>query len=105
MRTRRLAPVLLLAALTGCAPRLQEPGPLATAPVGPRLDDAGLATADGLVLPVRRWLPAGAPRAVIVAVHGFNDYSNAFQAPAGISRGPVRPAARGCRRSTSGRRP
>ena len=82
MRAGGLAPVLLLAALAGCAPRLQEPGPLAMAPVGPRLDDTGLATADGLVLPVRRWLPAGAPHAVIVAVHGFNDYSNAFQAPA-----------------------
>ncbi len=73
MRLRPLALVLVLVVSAGCAPRLQMPGPLATAPVAPRLDDAGLATADGLVLPVRRWLPAGVPRAVIVAVHGFND--------------------------------
>jgi acylglycerol lipase len=26
----------------------------------------------------RAWLPDGPPRAVILAVHGFNDYSNAF---------------------------
>ena len=26
----------------------------------------------------RAWLPEGSPRAVILAVHGFNDYSNAF---------------------------
>jgi alpha-beta hydrolase superfamily lysophospholipase len=26
----------------------------------------------------REWLPDGAPRAVILAVHGFNDYGNAF---------------------------
>ena len=29
-------------------------------------------------LPRRAWLPDGPPRAVILAVHGFNDYSNAF---------------------------
>lgn len=29
-------------------------------------------------LPRREWLTAGPPRAVILAVHGFNDYSNAF---------------------------
>lgn len=33
--------------------------------------------ADG-ELPRREWLPEGPPRAVILAVHGFNDYSNAF---------------------------
>ena len=27
-----------------------------------------------------RWLPEGQPRAVILALHGFNDYSNAFAA-------------------------
>jgi acylglycerol lipase len=34
--------------------------------------------ADGTSLPRRAWLPEGPPRAVILAVHGFNDYSNAF---------------------------
>ena len=29
-------------------------------------------------LPLRRWLPEGKPRAVVLALHGFNDYSNAF---------------------------
>ncbi|MEJ0068042.1 MAG: M23 family metallopeptidase [Pseudomonadota bacterium] len=29
-------------------------------------------------LPLRSFLPAEAPRAAIVALHGFNDYSNAF---------------------------
>jgi alpha-beta hydrolase superfamily lysophospholipase len=32
----------------------------------------------GSSLARRTWLPDGAPRAVILAVHGFNDYSNAF---------------------------
>ena len=29
-------------------------------------------------LPRREWLPDAPPRAVVLAVHGFNDYSNAF---------------------------
>jgi alpha-beta hydrolase superfamily lysophospholipase len=38
-------------------------------------------TADGETLPLRRWLPEGPPHAIILALHGFNDYSNAFEAP------------------------
>ena len=38
--------------------------------------------ADGLALAVSAWPAEGAPRAVIVALHGFNDYANAFAAPA-----------------------
>jgi acylglycerol lipase len=30
---------------------------------------------------VRAWLPVDPPKVVIVALHGFNDYSNAFAAP------------------------
>jgi alpha-beta hydrolase superfamily lysophospholipase len=33
---------------------------------------------DGTSMPRRAWLPEGPPQAVILAVHGFNDYSNAF---------------------------
>lgn len=33
---------------------------------------------DGRVLPLRRWLPARRPSAILLAVHGFNDYSFAF---------------------------
>ena len=40
--------------------------------------DLAIVTADGYRLPLRRWLPEGPPRAALVAVHGFNDYSNAF---------------------------
>ncbi|HWA69267.1 MAG TPA: alpha/beta fold hydrolase [Rhizomicrobium sp.] len=35
---------------------------------------------DGTSLPLRRW-EADAPRAVIVALHGMGDYSNAFDSP------------------------
>ena len=37
---------------------------------------------DGAALPLRSWLPAGPPNAVVLALHGLNDYSNAFALPA-----------------------
>jgi acylglycerol lipase len=71
--------ILLAAiALTACAPRLQNFGPDATQSMTPQLTDDSVSTRDGLTLPVRRWLPDGAPKAVLVALHGFNDYGNAF---------------------------
>src|SRR5205814_80154 len=79
---------LLLSA--GCAPTTDEDARLAgigTAraaaepkPV-PRFAGRGFVTADGTVLPLRQWLPAGPVKAVILALHGFNDYSNAFEGP------------------------
>ena len=51
----------------------------------PRLTETALIAADGFELPIRRWLPpavadgAEQPRAVVVALHGYNDYSNAFE--------------------------
>jgi alpha-beta hydrolase superfamily lysophospholipase len=48
---------------------------------------AHFVTADATVLPVRHWLPAAGPvRAVLVALHGFNDYSKFFEAPGGYLR-------------------
>jgi acylglycerol lipase len=62
--------------LSGCASRLQPMGP---AVVAPSLDDHALTAADGYALPIRAWLPEiTPPRAMILALHGFNDYSNAF---------------------------
>lgn len=62
-----------------CAPRIEPAGP----PVAePRLTAEAAIVADGARLPVRRWLPDGAPEAVIVGVHGFNDYSRSFEMPA-----------------------
>jgi len=65
-------------ALAACAPRLQDPGPDPTRSMTPHLTADHFATSDGISLPLRRWLPAGRPRAVVAALHGFNDYSNAF---------------------------
>jgi len=54
----------------------------ASAPVTPHLDEQALITPDGARLPLRVWLPKGEVTAVVLAVHGFNDYSNAFEIPA-----------------------
>lgn len=75
----RPACLALLLLLTGCASALQPMGPAVTAP---DLDDQRLRAADGYSLPLRAWTPEIAPpRAVILALHGFNDYSNAFDDP------------------------
>ncbi len=39
---------------------------------------SGPAVIDSSIVPRRQWLPDRPPRAVILAVHGFNDYGNAF---------------------------
>lgn len=61
--------------LTACAPRLELPGPAITAAA---LTADHFVAADGAHLPLRSWQPAGRPWAVVLALHGFNDYSNAF---------------------------
>lgn len=79
-RLPRLALVLALTALAAaCAPRLQPAGP----PIAePRMTRTAFIAADGALLPLRRWMPDGKARAVFLALHGFNDYSAAFDAPA-----------------------
>ncbi len=80
-KLRRAAAILtgavLLAAATlgGCAPALQ---PMGDRVAQPAVAADGFRTADGLVLPLRSWLPEGRPRAAILGLHGFNDYSNTF---------------------------
>lgn len=74
--------LLLLFWLSACAPGVAPGGPgLDPNDGAPGLASDVLATADGYRLPARHWVPAGKPRAVILALHGFNDYSNAFDAP------------------------
>jgi alpha-beta hydrolase superfamily lysophospholipase len=59
-----------------------ESAPAAARPAPAHLTDQAFFTADGAALPLRVWRPAGRIKAVILAVHGFNDYSNAFEGPA-----------------------
>ncbi|WP_428246363.1 alpha/beta fold hydrolase [Ferrovibrio sp.] len=78
---RLLAVMLLMLGLAACAPRLQQPG---ANPAIPALLENDWRAEDGSILPLARWLPP-APRetrAVLLALHGFNDYGNAFAEPA-----------------------
>ena len=70
--------LLAVFVLAACAPRLQDPGPDPTRSMTPHLAANIFSTSDGVSLPLRRWLPEDDPKAVIVALHGFNDYGNAF---------------------------
>jgi acylglycerol lipase len=47
-----------------------------------RFTDSAFIAADGVSLPLRKWLPHGEVKSVILALHGFNDYSKAFAMPA-----------------------
>jgi len=70
------AAALSAALLGGCAARLNPAGPPLT---DPALTAASIRTADGAALPLRMWAPSDRPpRAVVLALHGMNDYSNAF---------------------------
>ncbi len=77
----------IIAFLSACAPVIAPPGPGGTAAI----DGETLTTSDGLSLPLRTWAPEGKPKAVVAALHGFNDYGNfinnaaAFWAERGIA--------------------
>lgn len=61
-----------------CAPTVKIAGPPTIAPL---LTPDAIVTADDQRLPLRAWLPSEEPRAIVIALHGFNDYSNAFDGP------------------------
>ena len=63
--------------LVGCAPTLMPPGPAVTQPV---FAPDSLTMADGARLPLYVWHGQGEPKAVIVALHGFNDYGTFIKA-------------------------
>ena len=69
--------ILLILFLQSCAPQQQSYKEAQDPGVG--IGNDTMLAADGTMLPLRSWLPAGKPKAVIVALHGFNDYSKAFE--------------------------
>lgn len=74
-----LAAVLMAALLGACAPTIRAPGKAINQPL---LTGTDFHTPDGEILPVKSWAPEnGKPKAVLLALHGFNDYSNFFDAP------------------------
>ncbi len=68
--------LVLLFVVIACMPAIYPPGnPITT----PQLTEQGFIAEDGVRLPVRTWMPEpGELKALIIAVHGFNDYSNFF---------------------------
>jgi acylglycerol lipase len=78
----RLSTLLGAAVLAGCAMDGVPATPLAD---GPGLRPDVMVTRDGLLLPLYTW-PAAAdpPRAIVVALHGMNDYGRSFQSLGGF---------------------
>ena len=74
-----LAAALLLGA---CAAPPLSPPPAPPGSLAPRLTATEFVADDGAALPLRAWRPEGETKAVILALHGFNDYSSAFAEPA-----------------------
>ncbi len=72
---RSLILIQFTAVLTACAPQLVTPGPKITEP---RLTEKAAIMADGAKLPLHRWRPSEKhgikPKAILLALHGFNDY-------------------------------
>ncbi|QIK37872.1 alpha/beta hydrolase [Caldichromatium japonicum] len=68
---------LALPFLAGCAsPRLQH---YVGTPTTPALYTDHLLAEDGYRLPLRAWSPVGRAQAVVLGLHGFNDYRRAFE--------------------------
>ena len=87
MRRRAVARFGWLGALMLCGVLLSACAVPLTYPAGKRTEQPHFlmdwfVAGDGVRMTTRRWAPEnGRPKAVIVAVHGFNDYSNFFDAP------------------------
>ncbi|MBF0166808.1 MAG: alpha/beta hydrolase [Alphaproteobacteria bacterium] len=73
MTVRAVFMALLSLFASACTAHVEPPRP----PLGP---DA-LIMEDAAHLPLRRWFPDEPPFAVVLALHGFNDYSKAFEGP------------------------
>jgi alpha-beta hydrolase superfamily lysophospholipase len=76
----------LLALTAACAPRLQQLGVEMRLPAIEQVQENGTTedryvTRDGMKLGLMHW-DAPMPKAIIVGLHGMNDYSNAFAMPA-----------------------
>ncbi len=70
--------VLLSFFLSGCVTMTSPPDSRKSQVL---LVDNLFITQDGISLPLRRWLPKTEAKAVLVALHGFNDYGNFFNEP------------------------
>ncbi len=80
---RLLLAACVLPLIAGVASCVSTPTPTPTVAAviqQPLLLEDRAVMSDGYVLPIRRWAPEQAPRAVVLGLHGFNDYHQAFAA-------------------------
>ena len=76
---KRLIAIALALMVSACTPLVVQQRLMPVAAfAGPRLEDDWFVSFDGARLGLKSWQPQGEPWAVIVGVHGMNDYSNAF---------------------------
>lgn len=75
---RSLSILLICGYLLGCAtPRIQRASDITRMP---ELTPDSAIMQDGYELPLTVWEPSGEHQAIVLALHGFNDYRNAFAA-------------------------
>lgn len=66
-------------AVAGCATMaVQQPLEPTEGFAGPRLEGETFISFDGAGLGLTRWMPAGPVKVALIALHGMNDYANAF---------------------------
>jgi acylglycerol lipase len=73
--------LVLSLTLAGCA---VTQAPLGNQTTTPQVIGDFFETRDGLKLPLRHWDAEGSPRAIVLALHGMSDYSNAFDMPGNV---------------------
>lgn len=74
---RPLAAAILCLSLGLAACATQE-NPTAAQRQQPEMSETYAVMSDGFKLPLQRWAPEAEAQAVVLALHGFNDYRNAF---------------------------
>ena len=76
------AMAVTLSLFSACSPLVNHPGKQVFTP---KIEHEYYVAVDGSKLPVRIWLPKSRPvTAVIIALHGFNDYSKSFTKPGDV---------------------
>ncbi len=76
---RSLSILWMCVCLSGCAtPQIQGVSNITRIP---ELTPESAIMQDGYELPLTAWQPQGEPGSIVLALHGFNDYRNAFAAP------------------------
>lgn len=78
-------PLIFLSGLLlwACAPHFPSPN---KAQGHPHLTKTAFVSFDGTKLPLHTWLPDAPPKAIIIALHGYNDYGNFIKKAAAYFR-------------------